>query len=329
MSASGNNIGSRLPREEEKGLTKHTALFLLIQHALRVNSTLQIRLSNLAKLEILQCHFPDKLEVLVKTFDTAVTVVKIVVELHAGLADLFARTDAETTHTPAVQVERAYGKEEEEKPVVRVRRICDVPTVRVMVVHLIEGGRVLDAERAVSILTVQTLLVSVDHGLPVEAAGILDGAAVRETAKVVPRQQLEQGRREPLLEWRRRRVDGRKDQTRRGQVVVELEALETTTQIMETSTAWEWSQHQRAYIGFPYHLKDLIALVPDRDGDPGKFIVDLWLLFELGHRPDEVPGLEEDGALFEGIKILRRVPRRRQRLGGIHDCCLFSLCLGL
>lgn len=66
-----------------------------------------------------------------------------------------------------------------------------MPTVGAVVVHLVEGRRVLDAKTAVRVLAVQTLLVPVDHGLPIEAARVLDGTTVREAAEVVAGQQLQ------------------------------------------------------------------------------------------------------------------------------------------
>ena len=46
--------------------------------------------------------------------------------------------------------------------------------IGVMIMHFVEGWRILDTEGTVSVLTMQAFLVSINHGLPVEAARILD-----------------------------------------------------------------------------------------------------------------------------------------------------------
>ena len=58
-------------------------------------------------------------------------------------------------------------------------RIC------VVIVHFVEGRRVFHGEGAVGVLAVQTFLVPVDHGFPVELAGVGDAATVGEFAEVV------------------------------------------------------------------------------------------------------------------------------------------------
>lgn len=189
-------------------LTQHATLLCLIQDTLRVNASLQVTLRDNTQIKVLGGHLAHKLEVLLKALDAALAVVVVVVELHAGVADLFAGTDAEAAHAAAVQVDRADGVKVQEQAVVGVGRVGDVPAVGLVVVHLVEGGRVFDAEGPVRVLTVQALLVPVDHGLPVEAPGVFDRAPVREPAEVVARQELEERRREPLVKGRRRRVDG-------------------------------------------------------------------------------------------------------------------------
>lgn len=167
-------------------LTQNTTLLDLIQDALRIDASLEILLRDLAQLEILERDLPHELVVVLEALDTALSIVEIIVKLHAGLADAVAGTDAEAAHAAAVQVQRAHGEEVQKQAVVGLGRVRDVPAVRAVVVHLVEGRRVLDAEGPVRVLAVQALLVPVHHGLPVEPPGVFDRAPVRQPAEVVP-----------------------------------------------------------------------------------------------------------------------------------------------
>lgn len=191
-------------------LTQNTTLLLLIQHPLGVDASLQITLCDLTQLVIFEGHLSHKLEVVFEAFHppSLATVVEVIIKLHPGLSDFVAGTDSETTHAAAVQVQSTDGVKEQKQAVVRLGRVGNVSTVGAVVVHLVEGGRVLDAEAAVGVLAVQALLVPVDHGLPVEAARVLDGATVRETAEVVAGQQVQERRGEPLRKGWCRGVDG-------------------------------------------------------------------------------------------------------------------------
>lgn len=189
-------------------LTKNTTLLLLIQHPLRINPSFEITLRDLAQLVIFQGNLAHELEILLEPFRPTLAIIKVIIKLHARIADLFAGTHTETAHPTAVQVQRADGIEEQEEAVVWIRWVSDVPAVGVVVVHLVKRRRVFHAKRPMSVLAVQTLLVPVDHGLPVEAAGVFDGAAVRKAAEVVAREQFEKRCREPLRERRGGGVDG-------------------------------------------------------------------------------------------------------------------------
>jgi len=91
--------------------TQDTTLLDLIQDTLGVNTSLEILLSNLTELEILECYFPHELEIILEPFDSSLPVIEIIVELHARLTHFLAGTHSETAHTTAVQVQGANGEE--------------------------------------------------------------------------------------------------------------------------------------------------------------------------------------------------------------------------
>jgi hypothetical protein len=130
---------------------------------------------------------PHKTEILLKALDAplSLTIIIIIIKLHPRLTDLLTGTDAETGHAPTVQVQRAHGEEIQKQAVVGFFGVGDVSGVGGVVVDFVEGGWVFDAEGAVGVLAVEAFLVAVDHGFPVEAAGVGDGAAVGEAAEVV------------------------------------------------------------------------------------------------------------------------------------------------
>ena len=61
--------------------------------------------------------------------------------------------------------------------------------VRFVVEDFVEVGRVFDAEGAMRVLAMETLLVAIHHGFPVEFAWVLQRATVGKTAEIVSRQQ--------------------------------------------------------------------------------------------------------------------------------------------
>ena len=181
---------------------QHTTLLLLVQHTLRlpsvykltlwdgkttylrVHTTFKVPLRRLTQLKILQRHPPHKRIVLIEPVHPTFAVIVVVIKLHPRLPGIH-RTDSETAHATTIQVERAYGEKEQKEAVIRLLRVRDMPAVCVVGVHFVEGGWVLDAEGAMGVLAVETLLVAVDHGFPVEATGIFDFFAVGESAEVV------------------------------------------------------------------------------------------------------------------------------------------------
>ena len=122
-----------------------------------------------------------------------------VVELHPRHPGICGGTHAERAHAAGVQVQRARGEEEEEEAVVGaaargVGRVGDeVARVGGVVAHDVRVRRVQLGEGAVRVLAVQALLVAVDHGLPVEAPRVGEGAPVREAREVVLVQEGDEG----------------------------------------------------------------------------------------------------------------------------------------
>ena len=56
--------------------------------------------------------------------------------------------------------------------------IRDVLAEVLMVVYRVEGGWVIQAERWMGVLAVETLLVAIDHCFPIEATFVLDATPV-------------------------------------------------------------------------------------------------------------------------------------------------------
>lgn len=102
-----------------------------------------------------------------------------------------------------------------------------MPAVGFVVMHFVESGWIYDAEAAVGVLAVQTLLVAIDHGFPVEATRVLYRAPVRKAAEVVSRQQLKERRWEPLVKRWCRRINCCEQEASRSQIMVEVVALRT------------------------------------------------------------------------------------------------------
>jgi hypothetical protein len=146
---------------------------------LTIHPSLQVTLCDLTQLKVLRGNLSHKLIILLKPLSTALPIVKVVVELHSGLANFLTGTHTEARHAASIQVEGADGEEKEEESVIGILGVGDVPGVGVVVVHFIEGGWVFHAEGAMGILAMEAFLIAVDHGLPVEASWVLDGASMR------------------------------------------------------------------------------------------------------------------------------------------------------
>lgn len=62
--------------------------------------------------------------------------------------------------------------------------IRDVLAKILVIVYRVEGWWVIQAERWMGVLTVETLLVAIDHCFPIEAAFVLDAASVRQFGEI-------------------------------------------------------------------------------------------------------------------------------------------------
>ena len=63
------------------------------------------------------------------------------------------------------------------------------------------------------VLAVKTFLVAIDHGFPVEAAGVFDGFAIGEAAEVVLVEEVQEGGWEPRGEGGSGGGDGAEEET--------------------------------------------------------------------------------------------------------------------
>lgn len=110
----------------------------------------------------------------------------IVIELHTADTRIAGRTGPETRHTSAVEVQRATGEEIEEQAILlaHLAGICHVLREVGVVGHGVEGRRVDFGEAGMRPLAVQAFLEAIDHGLPVEASGVADAAAVGQSGKI-------------------------------------------------------------------------------------------------------------------------------------------------
>ena len=62
--------------------------------------------------------------------------------------------------------------------------IRDVLAEVLMVVYRVEGGWVIQAERWMGVLAVETLLVAIDHCFPIEATFVLDATSVWQFGEI-------------------------------------------------------------------------------------------------------------------------------------------------
>jgi hypothetical protein len=202
-------------------LTQNTPFLDPVQNALHIDASLQIALRNLAQLKVLHRHLAHKLEIILKLLPLTLMVV---IEFHPRDTGLAGWTHAEAAHASAVEIQCAVGEEVQEQAVVELGRVDDVAAVVAGILDVIEDGGVQDGEGAVCVLAVEALLVAVDHGLPVEGAGVGDAAAMGETREVVAvEQRFEVG--EVGVERRCSRGDGGEEKAGWGEVGGEWEGL--------------------------------------------------------------------------------------------------------
>lgn len=160
-----------------------------------VHPAAEVLLGALTQFKVLHGHLAHEVEVRLepgRVFGEFV----VVVELHARDLRVRGRTDAEGTHATTVEVEGADGEEEEEEPVVGPRVVVregEMARVVAVVVHLVARRRVEHREGPVRVLTVQTLLVAVHHGLPVELPRVREAAAVGESGEIIFGEKIDEG----------------------------------------------------------------------------------------------------------------------------------------
>lgn len=146
-----------------------------------------------------------------------------------------------------------------------------------MVQDGVRGRRVAQGKCRVSVGAVQTLLVPIHHGFPIETAGVLQATAMRSRGKVHGRECIFQTG-EVFREGRGEGGDGGEDQPGRGGVVAKGLAV------------WGGSDLKGGCSG--------ARGAGDRQMHASKFIRGGAAGGEFHNRAQEIPGFEEDGALF-------------------------------
>lgn len=138
--------------------TGNSILLLRVQYPLVINTFGKIVLCFLTKFKIFHRNLPHELVILFKF----VTIGEmIVVKLHPSDVRIRRRADSERGHASSIDIQGAVGKEVEEKAIVGLLGVRNVLREIVLVLHGVESRRIVDGERWMSVLAVQTLLIPV------------------------------------------------------------------------------------------------------------------------------------------------------------------------